>query len=126
MNMDEGLKRVRREKLLLLLQDFQKEKEFAARVGIEPSYLSRIKGKQGIGDGMARMIETAFNKPSGWMDIPAELQQENAEYQPPQQVISEEEKRLLENYRALCPDQRVALKTVSDALAQSAPAKKAG
>lgn len=125
MDMDEALRMVRREKLLLLLQDFPKEKEFAARVGIEPSYLSRIKGKQGIGDGMARMIETAFNKPSGWLDIPTEIHQVNAKYQAPPLEQNEEEKILLENFRALCPDQRATLKTVSNALAQSAQTKKA-
>lgn len=118
---------IRRANLGLILRAHSKDSDFAKEMGVDPARLSQLKnGHENIGEKTAPQIEKAAKKPPGWLDIPAELQQENAEYQLPHQVISEEEKLLLENFRALCPDQRAALKTVSDALAQSAPTKKAG
>lgn len=67
--MDELIKNVRKENLLLLLSGFKgREKEFAQRVDLEPSYLSRIKGSQPIGGKVARQIEHAMGKPYLWLD----------------------------------------------------------
>lgn len=71
--MEEVLRNTRRENLLLLLQGFPIEKEFAAIAGLEPSYLSRIKGSQPIGGKVARQIEHAAGKPYLWLDTPAAL-----------------------------------------------------
>lgn len=125
--MDEVIKENRRNKLLLLLADFPREKEFAALIGVEPSYLSRIKGKQAIGGDVARRIERAMKKPSLWMDSSMNVMEDAAEYQVAiADRLSEDERILVENFRALCPDQKAALKTVSNALAQSATNKIAG
>lgn len=70
--MEEVLKNTRRENLLLLLQGFPIEKDFAALAGLEPSYLSRIKKTQPIGGKVARQIEHAAGKPYLWLDTPAD------------------------------------------------------
>lgn len=120
--MNKKIEAIRRDNMLLLLQGFfRQERLFAEKIGIEPSYLSRIKGDQPIGDGIARRIEIEFGKPSGWMDIPSTTQQDHAEYQADR--LSEEEMLLLKNFRALSPNQKATLKSVCDALAQTAPSK---
>ncbi|MDD4926925.1 MAG: hypothetical protein PHF58_10535 [Methylotenera sp.] len=123
--MDEVIKRNRRNKLLLLLDEFPREKEFASIIGVEPSYLSRIKGNQAIGGDIARRIERAMNKPSLWMDDPIGAMEESGVYQ--LEIIdklSEEERVLIENFRILCHGQQAAMTTVISALAQLAENKK--
>jgi hypothetical protein len=125
--MNKKIEAIRRDNMLLLLQGFfRQERIFAEKIGIEPSYLSRIKGDQPIGDGIARRIEIEFGKPSGWMDIPSTTQQDHAEYQVMPDTLSEEEKHLLKNFRALSTNQKATLKSVCDALAQTATTKKVG
>ena len=89
-------------------------------------YTVKYDGDQPIGDGIARRIEIEFGKPSGWMDIPSTTQQDHAEYQVMPDTLSEEEKHLLKNFRALSTNQKATLKSVCDALAQTATTKKVG
>ena len=123
-----GIYDTRRTNLRAILGNYDKDGDFGEKIGCDSSRLSQLKtGRANIGEAAARQIEKADGKPQGWLDIPTEIQQVNAEYgEIPVDILSEEEKKLLENFRALCPDQRAALKTVSNALAQSAPAKKTG
>ena len=44
------------------------EQAFAATVQISPSMWSQIKASRPIGDKLARQIESASGKPSGWLD----------------------------------------------------------
>lgn len=123
-----GIYETRRENLRKILGTYKKDGELGDKLGYDSSRLSQLKtGHANIGEVAARQIEQADGKPSGWLDIPTEIQQVSAAYQiQPQDSLSEEERILVENYRALCPDQKTALKTVSNALAQSAQNKKVG
>lgn len=58
------------------------EQAFAQKLQISPSMWSQVKSSRPIGDKLARQIESACGKPSGWLDevheaqglSPAELQ----------------------------------------------------
>lgn len=70
----------RRRNALALFQDFAErvlagggapkglEQAFAAMLQISPSMWSQIKSSRPIGDKLARQIEVACGKPSGWLD----------------------------------------------------------
>lgn len=124
------LNETRRANLGKILMDYAKDMDFADLLEppMVPARLSQLKnGHENIGNKAAEQIEKAAGKQPGWLDIPTEIQQVSVIYQAqPHDTLSEEERILVENFRALCPDQKAALKTVSNALAQSAPNKKAG
>lgn len=44
------------------------EQDFAARLQISPSMWSQIKSARPIGNKLARQIEAACDRPSGWLD----------------------------------------------------------
>jgi len=70
MNMDKN--ETRRGNLWLLRQTLGKGavNEIAEKADTNPSYLSTIfNGQRELGDELAERIETAFNKPKGWLDI---------------------------------------------------------
>lgn len=70
----------RRQNALALFQDYAEkalaagaapkglEQSFAATLQISPSMWSQIKSSRPIGDKLARQIESAGGKPSGWLD----------------------------------------------------------
>jgi hypothetical protein len=70
----------RRHNALALFQDYAEkalasgtspkglEQSFAATLQISPSMWSQIKSSRPIGDKLARQIESAVGKPSGWLD----------------------------------------------------------
>ncbi len=70
----------RRQNALALFQDYAEkalasgtspkglEQSFAATLQISPSMWSQIKSSRPIGDKLARQIESACGKPSGWLD----------------------------------------------------------
>ena len=70
----------RRQNALALFQDYAEkalasgaspkglEQSFAATLQISPSMWSQIKSSRPIGDKLARQIESACCKPSGWLD----------------------------------------------------------
>jgi len=70
----------RRQNALTLFQDYAEkalaagtspkglEQSFAATLQISPSMWSQIKSSRPIGDKLARQIESAGGKPSGWLD----------------------------------------------------------
>lgn len=70
----------RRQNALALFQDYAEkalasgtapkglEQSFAATLQISPSMWSQIKSSRPIGDKLARQIEAACGKPSGWLD----------------------------------------------------------
>lgn len=70
----------RRQSALALFQDYAEkalaagaapkglEQSFAATLQISPSMWSQIKSSRPIGDKLARQIESASSKPSGWLD----------------------------------------------------------
>lgn len=61
---------IRRRNLLLLLERYEQDKDFAAQVGIGTTYLSRLKrpGEREMGGPIARRIEERLKLPYGWMD----------------------------------------------------------
>jgi hypothetical protein len=77
----------RRQNALALFQDYAEkalasgaspkglEQSFAATLQISPSMWSQIKASRPIGDKLARQIESACGKPSGWLD---ELRKDSA------------------------------------------------
>ncbi|MFN0182777.1 MAG: hypothetical protein ACKVQR_03050 [Aquabacterium sp.] len=70
----------RRRNALALFQDFAEravagggspkglEQAFAALLQVSPSMWSQVKSARPIGDKLARQIEAACGKPSGWLD----------------------------------------------------------
>ncbi|HOX68739.1 hypothetical protein [Piscinibacter sp.] len=70
----------RRQNALALFQDYAEkalasggspkglEQSFASTLQISPSMWSQIKSSRPIGDKLARQIESASGKPSGWLD----------------------------------------------------------
>ena len=70
----------RRENALALFQDYAEkalaagtspkglEQSFAAKLQISPSMWSQIKSARPIGDKLARQIESACGRPTGWLD----------------------------------------------------------
>jgi hypothetical protein len=70
----------RRQNALALFQDYAEkslasgaspkglEQAFAAKLQISPSMWSQIKSSRPIGDKLARQIEAAGARPSGWLD----------------------------------------------------------
>ena len=70
----------RRQNALALFQDYAEkalaagtspkglEQSFATTLQISPSMWSQIKSSRPIGDKLARQIESASSKPSGWLD----------------------------------------------------------
>lgn len=62
-------KTIRRGNLDLLIDEVGTMKELAELAESDPNYLSTLKnGHRGIGDDLARRLETACKKPHGWMD----------------------------------------------------------
>ena len=70
----------RRQNALALFQDYAEkalaagaapkglEQSFATTLQVSPSMWSQIKSSRPIGDKLARQIESACGKPSGWLD----------------------------------------------------------
>ncbi len=70
----------RRQNALALFQDYAEkalaagappkglEQAFAATLQISPSMWSQLKSSRPIGDKLARQIESACGRPSGWLD----------------------------------------------------------
>jgi hypothetical protein len=54
------------------------EQAFAATLQISPSMWSQIKSSRPIGDKLARQIEVACGKPSGWLDTASVADQPTA------------------------------------------------
>lgn len=77
----------RRQNALALFQDYAEkalasgaapkglEQSFAATLQVSPSMWSQVKSSRPIGDKLARQIESACAKPSGWLD---ELRKDSA------------------------------------------------
>ena len=66
------IQEIRRHNSRLLASRFKTLTEFAEALDRAPTYVSRFLGKnptRGIGGKIAREIETAFDKPHGWLDI---------------------------------------------------------
>ncbi|WP_149135634.1 hypothetical protein [Cupriavidus campinensis] len=64
-------KTIRIANVLLLEREIGSRSALARKVGSSQSYLSQCVGKGGvrsIGDDLARRLETAMEKPQGWMD----------------------------------------------------------
>lgn len=80
MNNDKDFTVARRRNVLWLLGQYIKsridegaqskglEQEWAGVLQIAPSLLSQIKSGRPIGNKLARQIESACNKPAGWLD----------------------------------------------------------
>jgi len=66
----------RRKAAKLLRSEFDSLADFAARIGQSASYTSRMlqtgKNRKNIGEDLARRIETACGKPTGWLDRDAD------------------------------------------------------
>jgi hypothetical protein len=70
----------RRQNVLALFQDYAEkalaagtapkglEQSFASKLQISPSMWSQVKSSRPIGDKLARQVEAACAKPSGWLD----------------------------------------------------------
>lgn len=79
---------VRRRQLLQLLSEFVQEQAargqppkgleqaFAAKLQISPSLLSQIKKSRPIGDKLARQIEVACRRTTGWLDEEGEVKED--------------------------------------------------
>lgn len=64
-------KRRRRQRLELLLQEFGGAAQVARESGTPKSHFSALSnGARGLGDALAEKLETIYNKPPGWFDLP--------------------------------------------------------
>lgn len=62
---------VRRINLSVLMDQFERQSDFARQLETSPSHLSQMKkGNRNIGNELARKIEERMGKPRGWMDSP--------------------------------------------------------
>jgi len=72
------LSQIRRANLLVLLEQYGADREFADRARIAPGFLSQLKmggdaGGRNIGEKLARRLEAELNLESGWLDQPQHL-----------------------------------------------------
>jgi 3,4-dihydroxy 2-butanone 4-phosphate synthase/GTP cyclohydrolase II len=66
-----GVKQFRRDNLRLLIDQSGQQAQLAERVGLSPAHVSQMATlDKGMGDIVARRIETAFALPAGAMDLP--------------------------------------------------------
>ena len=66
------IQKIRRHNAHLLAEQYKTLSAFAELIGRSPTQVSRFMGKsptRSIGNKIARQIESAFNKPHGWLDI---------------------------------------------------------
>lgn len=65
---DMDVQEIRRKRLRQLVSEYGTQTALADKVGIEQNYISRaLKGTKRIGEDFAAKLETATEKPSGWM-----------------------------------------------------------
>ncbi|MCV6612420.1 MAG: hypothetical protein OIF55_16785 [Amphritea sp.] len=80
-----NIKDIRLNNLELLIQTEGGRNVVAEKVDTSPVYISQIRSatnKRTCGDGLARRLELAFDKPRGWMDTPhtQEIREPAGEY----------------------------------------------
>lgn len=64
-----NIKTIRAKNLESLIAESESVKACAAKIGVDPSYISQIRsGLKNIGHQVARRCEKAWGKPEGWMD----------------------------------------------------------
>lgn len=63
------IKEIRLENLLKLASKYRFDKDFCQAIDILPTYMTALKNRdKGIGDKLARQIETSLKLAPGWMD----------------------------------------------------------
>lgn len=109
-------KKIRHQNLLLLLECYRTQKEFAVALGVSiQRSLQLIKGKL-LGDATARQIERIHDLPPGWMDVPHDA----IDADPPFDLLplTDDQWQLLADYDQLSPIyQRLAREAVTAFLA---------
>lgn len=77
MSEDKNIFSIRKKNTRTVLESYRTKKAFADAVGISPAQCSHVfhaDDQYNIGAAMARKIEKAINKPSGWLDIDHDAQ----------------------------------------------------
>jgi transcriptional regulator with XRE-family HTH domain len=104
-----------------LIAQYDRQRLFADAAEMNPSHLSQIvTGRRGLGENLARRIEETLGLPHLWLDqrdgVPPapSLREQAGDY-------DLEDLRVARAIRSLPPKSRVALQTVLDAFAKSAP-----
>lgn len=65
---DMDVQQIRRRRLQQLVDEYGTQTALAEKVGVEQNYISRaLKGSKRIGEDFAARLETATDKPTGWM-----------------------------------------------------------
>jgi transcriptional regulator with XRE-family HTH domain len=107
--------------LRLLISKYGGQRRLADAAEMNPSHLSQIvTGRRGLGETLARRIEETLGLPHLWLDqrdgVPRapSLREQAGDY-------DLEDLRVARAIRSLPPKSRVALQTVLDAFAKSAP-----
>jgi hypothetical protein len=89
---------IRLQNLELLIEEFDTAAEVAKRSATDPSYLSQVRRKslsrhgkeRGIGDDLARRLESGCQKPVGWMDrVHEEVREDSPKYADSQTITLE-------------------------------------
>lgn len=98
-------KEIRRQNLLILEKEFRTLEALARKTETTAAHLSQVKNKfRGMGDKIARRIESALQKPSGWMDaMHREIEGSATIIRPP---LTAKEEVLLELIRGLTAQQQ--------------------
>lgn len=65
-------KKIRLANLLILKEECSPQTfaELERRTGVKANYIYQIEGGRGMGDQVARRLETGMGKEKGWMDTP--------------------------------------------------------
>lgn len=116
-------KEIRHQNLLLLLERYRTQKEFAEALGVSAQRLGHLINGKPLGDATARQIEQLHGLPPGWMDVPHVAADAASPYAP--LPLSDDRRRLLADYDQMSPVyQALALEAVAAflALERSRPA----
>lgn len=101
------IKEIRRENLLVLLEEFGTATSLASAAGTDAAYISQIKSKKTkreIGDNLARRLEKAGGKTRGWMDQLHRHQKEAESHGGG--ALNREERVMIDVIRQLHPKER--------------------
>lgn len=105
-------KEIRHQNLLLLLERYRTQKEFAEALGVSTQRIGHLINGKPLGDATARQIEQLHDLPPGWLDVPHGATDAATPYAP--LPLSDDQRRLLADYDQMSPAyQRLAREAVA-------------
>lgn len=118
----ETIDAIHRQRLALLIKEAGSQTKLAAKIGKSPNQISQwLNGSKDSKTGKpramdrttAREFERACGKPAGWMDQPIGAPSPVAANEPSVfEVLTEEEREMLEDYRVLIDEDREEIRMI--------------